>query len=187
MDDNLSDVVRDSKLRTRYEKPHTIHLFDDPDSPPFSARRREQWKKDRTIGHGGQGRVVLQTCTGGSRGYTQRAVKMIPLQEGGRRRYLRELEAILKFSHDKVCSSSIAANHYSWRFLCSTPSTLQRHWDGTRHKANCISPWSISPQEIYIPMLSNMHPCPKMSAARSPVKSFAAWLPCTRKVLHIET
>ncbi|KAJ3459828.1 hypothetical protein MRS44_015901 [Fusarium solani] len=101
MDDNLSDLVRDSKLRTRYEKPHTIHLFDDPDSPPFSARRREQWKKDRTIGHGGQGRVVLQTCTGGSRGYTQRAVKMIPLQEGGRRRYLRELEAILKFSHDK--------------------------------------------------------------------------------------
>ncbi|KAI8650992.1 Protein kinase domain-containing protein [Fusarium keratoplasticum] len=101
MDDNLSDLVRDSKLRTRYEKPHTIHLFDDPDAPPFSARRREQWKKDRTIGHGGQGRVVLQTCTGGSRGYTQRAVKMIPLQEGGRRRYLRELEAILKFSHDK--------------------------------------------------------------------------------------
>ncbi|UPL00158.1 hypothetical protein LCI18_011092 [Fusarium solani-melongenae] len=101
MDNNLSDLIRDYKLWTRFEKPHTIHLFNDPDAPPSSPQRLEQWKKNRTLGHGGQGRVVLQTCTRGSRGYAQRAVKMIPLKEGGRREYLRELEAIIKFSHDK--------------------------------------------------------------------------------------
>ncbi|KAJ4172892.1 hypothetical protein NW754_003097 [Fusarium falciforme] len=101
MDNSLSDLIRDYKLWTRFEKPHTIHLFNDPDEPPSSPQRLEQWKKNRTLGHGGQGRVVLQTCTRGSRGYAQRAVKMIPLKEGGRREYLRELEAIIKFSHDK--------------------------------------------------------------------------------------
>jgi len=118
MDNNLSDLIRDYKLCTRFEKPHTIHLFNDPDAPPSSPQRLEQWKKNRTLGHGGQGRVVLQTCTRGSRGYAQRAVKMIPLKEGGRREYLRELEAIIKFSHDKVRLSisplRVSAADISW-------------------------------------------------------------------------
>ncbi|RSM15123.1 hypothetical protein CDV31_005057 [Fusarium ambrosium] len=101
MDDSVNDLLRDYRLQTRFDKSHTIHFFDDPDAPPSSPQRQEHWKKSRTLGHGGQGRVVLQTCTGGSRGYTQRAVKMIPLQEDGRQRYLRELETIIKFSHDK--------------------------------------------------------------------------------------
>lgn len=109
MDDNLPDLVRDYKLATQFDKGHTIHKFDDPDAHPSSPQRLEHWKKSRTLGHGAQGRVVLQTCTRGGRSCPKRAVKMIQLQDGGtRRRYIRELETIIKFSHDKV-----RIRHYS--------------------------------------------------------------------------
>ncbi|KAH7140920.1 kinase-like domain-containing protein [Dactylonectria macrodidyma] len=103
MDNDIPHVVRDYRLATQFRKRHIIHAFDDPDAPPSSPQRKEYWKNERQqLGAGGQGRVILQTCTSGSRSYSQRAVKMIPLQEGGaRRRYLRELETIIKFSHDK--------------------------------------------------------------------------------------
>ncbi|KAK0722599.1 kinase-like domain-containing protein [Lasiosphaeria miniovina] len=80
-----------------------VHLYDGPDAPPSSPRRLEYWKSEKQpIGYGSQGRVFLQKCISGSRLYTQRAVKMIPLQEGnGRRRYVRELQIVIKFSHDR--------------------------------------------------------------------------------------
>jgi hypothetical protein len=104
MENSLPDLLRDYKLETRFHKHHIIHIFDDPDAPPSSQQRLEYWENEkRPIGRGGQGLVFLQTCTSGSRNHTQRAVKMIPLQySGGRRRYIRELETIIKFSHDKV-------------------------------------------------------------------------------------
>ncbi|KAH6889844.1 kinase-like domain-containing protein [Thelonectria olida] len=104
MEDNLLRHVRDYKLETRFPKKREIvHIYDDPDAPPSSQQRLECWKSDKKpIGCGGQGKVFLQTCTSGSRHYTHRAVKVIPLQDGGgRRRYIRELETIVKFSHDK--------------------------------------------------------------------------------------
>ncbi|WKT53720.1 Ankyrin repeat [Fusarium oxysporum f. sp. vasinfectum] len=103
MENSLPDLLRDYKLETRFHKRHIIHIFDDPDAPPSSQQRLEYWENEkRPIGRGGQGRVFLQTCTSGSRSYTQRAVKMIPFHyDGGRRRYIRELETIIKFSHDK--------------------------------------------------------------------------------------
>ncbi|KAL6406336.1 CAMK protein kinase [Ilyonectria robusta] len=105
MEDELPDYVRDYKLETTFpKKREVVHIYDDPDAPPSSQRRLECWKRDkRPIGRGGQGQVFLQTCINGSRHYTHRAVKTIPLQDGGgRRRYIRELETIVKFSHDKV-------------------------------------------------------------------------------------
>jgi hypothetical protein len=105
MEEELPDHVRDYKLETKFpSKREIVHIYDDPDSPPSSQRRLECWKSDKLpIGRGGQGKVFLQTCTSGGRHYTHRAVKIIPLQDsGGRRRYIRELEAIIKFSHDKV-------------------------------------------------------------------------------------
>ncbi|KAH7129094.1 kinase-like domain-containing protein [Dactylonectria macrodidyma] len=102
MDNDIPDILRDYKLATRLDKRHTIHIFDDPDAPPSSPQRLEHWKQSRFLGRGGQGRVVLQTCASGSRSYTERAVKIIQLEDGGtRRRYVRELETIIKFSHDK--------------------------------------------------------------------------------------
>lgn len=105
MEHELPDYVRDYKLETTFPKKcEVVHIYDDPDAPPSSQRRLECWKRDKwLIGRGGQGQVFLQTCINGSRHYTHRAVKIIPLQDGGgRRRYIRELETIVKFSHDKV-------------------------------------------------------------------------------------
>ncbi|KAH8654240.1 kinase-like domain-containing protein [Ilyonectria robusta] len=102
MDNNLPDLLRDYELVTQFHGRHTIHRFEDPDAPPSSPQRWEYWENEGRIGRGGQGEVFLQKCTSGSRSYTQRAVKKIPLPyDGGRRRYIREIETIIKFSHDR--------------------------------------------------------------------------------------
>ncbi|KAF4959483.1 hypothetical protein FGADI_1704 [Fusarium gaditjirri] len=102
MDGSLSDLVRDYKLTTRYESAFTIHFHSDPDTPPSAPYRQERWKKLRTLGYGGQGDVILQACTDGSRSFTERAVKRIRLEsEYSKQHYRRELESIFKFSHEK--------------------------------------------------------------------------------------
>ncbi|RBQ75393.1 hypothetical protein FVER14953_20218 [Fusarium verticillioides] len=103
MDGSLSDLVHDYQLTTRYEGVFTIHFHRDPDAPPSAPYRQERWKKVRTLGHGGQGDVLLQTCTDGGRSVFNRAVKRIRLEsEHSKRYYRRELESIVKFSHEKV-------------------------------------------------------------------------------------
>ncbi|KAL7947738.1 ankyrin repeat-containing domain protein [Trichoderma barbatum] len=104
MDNDLPSNVREFKLATEFRRRRqTVHFYDDPDAPPSSGQWSELWKSEKEpIGQGGQGKVYLQNCTRGSRHYTQRAVKVIPLQAAsGRRRYLGELETIIKFSHHK--------------------------------------------------------------------------------------
>ncbi|KAG5757504.1 hypothetical protein H9Q72_014355 [Fusarium xylarioides] len=102
MDGSLSDLVHDYQLTTRYEGVFTIHFHRDPDAPPSAPHRQERWKKIRTLGHGGQGDVLLQTCTDGGRSVFNRAVKRIRLEsEHSKRYYRRELESIVKFSHEK--------------------------------------------------------------------------------------
>ncbi|PNP79218.1 hypothetical protein FNYG_07294 [Fusarium nygamai] len=102
MDGSLSDLVHDYQLTTRYEGVFTIHFHRDPDAPPSAPHRQERWKKVRTLGHGGQGDVLLQTCTDGGRSVFNRAVKRIRLEsEHSKRYYRRELESIVKFSHEK--------------------------------------------------------------------------------------
>ncbi|KAJ5974082.1 kinase-like domain-containing protein [Penicillium waksmanii] len=103
----LPDLVRDSKLETRFvpdfsvETVHTYH-----ESEP--ARRRlvsvlEHWKRQEKIGGGGYSTVWLESCPKVSRqGVQVRAVKQI--ETGGRFARIdfnRELEAIAKFSHPK--------------------------------------------------------------------------------------
>jgi len=110
--DSLPAYVRDYRLETEFPKRRIVHVYDDPDAPPGSQRRRETWKSSkRPIGSGGQGCVFLHTCTSSTNGthsnrpaITQRAVKMIPLQlgSGGRQRYDQELATMIKFSHAKV-------------------------------------------------------------------------------------
>lgn len=103
MDHDLPDIVRDYRLTTQCSGDITTHLYNDPDAPPSAPQRAERWEKVRTLGQGGQGRVILETCTAGDRNHTQRAVKIIRLRDGeSKRHYKRELEAIVKFSHDKV-------------------------------------------------------------------------------------
>ncbi|KAF5686819.1 CAMK kinase [Fusarium circinatum] len=102
MDGSLSDLVHDYQLTTRYEGVFTIHYHRDPDAPPSAPHRQERWKKVRTLGHGGQGDVLLQTCIDGGRSITNRAVKRIRLEsKHSKQYYRRELESIVKFSHEK--------------------------------------------------------------------------------------
>ncbi|KAH7235467.1 ankyrin repeat-containing domain protein [Fusarium tricinctum] len=102
MDDDLPDLVRDYKLKTWYDGAVTIHEHNDPNAPPLSPPRQERWKKVRTIGHGGQGEIVLETCIDGSRNFTERAVKKIRFHNNDtKQRYQRELATMIKFSHDK--------------------------------------------------------------------------------------
>ncbi|CVL07664.1 related to Ca2+/calmodulin-dependent protein kinase Ibeta2 [Fusarium mangiferae] len=113
MDSSLSDLVHDYQLTTRYEGAYTIHYHRDPDAPPSAPHRQERWKKVRTLGHGGQGDVILQTCTDGGRNFANRAVKRIRLEsENSKRYYRRELESIVKFSHEKY--SQYFAKSLGW-------------------------------------------------------------------------
>lgn len=107
MDDQLSDAVRDYQLSTQRGKNrrYVVHVIRDPDLPPSAPPRSESWKSSKVpIGRGGQGKVFLQTCIGGVRHYHQRAVKVIPYADDeSKRRYMRELETLVRFSHEKVC------------------------------------------------------------------------------------
>lgn len=105
MEDSLPDIVRDYKIETRFiSRREVAHVYDDPNAPPSSQQYEEYWKSEkRPIGSGGQGQVYLQKCFGGRQIGAVRAVKVIPFEgAGGKRRYLRELEAIIKFSHPRV-------------------------------------------------------------------------------------
>ncbi|KAI1060135.1 hypothetical protein LB506_011117 [Fusarium annulatum] len=108
MDGSLSDLVHDYQLTTRYEGAYTIHYHRDSDAPPSAPHRQERWKKVRTLGHGGQGDVLLQTCTDGGRSFANRAVKRIRLEsERSKRHYRRELECIVRFSHEKYSQNFV--------------------------------------------------------------------------------
>ncbi|KAK2756397.1 hypothetical protein FQN54_005289 [Arachnomyces sp. PD_36] len=100
----LPDLVRDSKLETRFLHAETIHIYDEPD--PSSRRRlvsrSEHWERQKKIGGGGFGSVWLEKCTKGGRDIKVRAVKQLEKDRRfGHLNYNRELEAVAKFSHWK--------------------------------------------------------------------------------------
>jgi len=106
----LPDLVRDSKLETRFLPDfsvETVHIYHWHEAEP--AQRRpvslsEHWKRQQKIGGGGYSTVWLESCPKVSRyGVQLRAVKQI--ETGGRFARIdfnRELEAIAKFSHPRV-------------------------------------------------------------------------------------
>lgn len=106
MNKQLSEILLDYQLETKpYPKPrHVAHAIEDPDQPPSASCRIEIWRTAKSpIGTGGQGRVYLQECVKGARNYRHRALKMIPCgEDDGQRRYTRELETMIRFSHEKV-------------------------------------------------------------------------------------
>ena len=105
--DRRSDLIRDSKLDTRFDPGFTVHIY--REAPTGSERRvvqrQEYWRRESRIGGGAFGCVWLEKCVQGHRDVELRAVKQVstkPLRSGKRIEYSRELEAIAKFSHDKV-------------------------------------------------------------------------------------
>jgi hypothetical protein len=105
----LSDLVRDAKLPTKFRPNHTVHtVFESSDLPRRQTRRQrreEIWVRSKKLGCGGYGTVWLEEC-----GTRLRAVKEIVknTEAGSSAEYIRELEAIAKFSHSRVIPSGCA-------------------------------------------------------------------------------
>ncbi|KAI0535788.1 kinase-like domain-containing protein [Xylaria digitata] len=102
----LPELVRDSKLETTFNGDNTVHFY--YDRPGRHAEpQREEWKKERLIGSGGNGVVWLEKRLAASSGEANqaryRAVKQITLAQP--RSILEicksELEALAKFSTRK--------------------------------------------------------------------------------------
>lgn len=105
----VPDLVSDTELKTHFVPDYTketVHSYNESDR--VSGRRHivrtEHWHRRTIIGKGGYGEVWLEKCIkGGESGSSVRAVKQIPtgvhLEKS---HYMRELEAIAKFSQSKV-------------------------------------------------------------------------------------
>lgn len=100
----LPDLVRDSRLETRFHTKYTSHIYHeaDPSSRQRQVERKEYWKREKRIGRGGFGLVWLERCVKGQANAEVRAVKQFP-KPAKAKDYVRELEAIAKFSHPRVC------------------------------------------------------------------------------------
>lgn len=102
----LPDLVRDSQLDVELRDGCTVHVYFESSlsSRQRAIRREETWKQGRQIGGGAFGSVWLETCTSGVQEGAVRAVKKIAVRRINNRDavYIRELEAITKFSHPKV-------------------------------------------------------------------------------------
>ncbi|KAJ5866146.1 hypothetical protein N7534_000699 [Penicillium rubens] len=100
----VSDLVKDSKLPTKFDAELTTHTF--LESTLVGGRRgrrrerEEVWKKKRDLGIGIFGTVWLEECVGQGK---LRAVKEVRKSVPGSRSmdYNRELEAIARFSQRK--------------------------------------------------------------------------------------
>jgi hypothetical protein len=115
-----SDLVRDSRLDTTFAAGATHHAFLVSDPALRQRRRRveERWERRRRLGGGSFGTVWLEGCTEGRKKGELRAVKEILKSTGGSvanaTDYGRELEAIAKFSNEKVQPTS--ASRFTRRF-----------------------------------------------------------------------
>jgi hypothetical protein len=106
--DRHSDLVLDSKLDTRFEPGLTVHTYrqlSTDSARRMVVHRQEYWRQISRIGSGAYGSVWLEKCVQGHQDVEVRAVKEVstrPLRSGRQIDYDRELEAVAKFSHDKV-------------------------------------------------------------------------------------
>lgn len=107
----LSDIVRDWKIETEVCNEYITHIFYESGSSARERhiRKEEQWKRQKVLGEGGYGRVYLEKCVQGDKQDKLRAVKEIKSQDF---KYSRELDAIIKFSHYKVCI--LCRNRQRW-------------------------------------------------------------------------
>lgn len=102
----MSDLVKDAKLPTKLDPEYTTHTF--LESTSVSGRRgrrrerEEVWKRKRHLGIGIFGTVWLEECV--SDGNKLRVIKEVRkiAPDSKPMDYNRELEAIAKFSQQKV-------------------------------------------------------------------------------------
>lgn len=101
-----SDLIKDSRLDTQFGEDGTRHTQYVSSRAAGQRRIRnvELWKRERRLGSGTYGTVWLESCHSGRRQGQFRAVKEIrkaPIMVSSLD-YSRELEAVIKFSHEKV-------------------------------------------------------------------------------------
>lgn len=99
----VSDLVQDSKLETRFHAKYVYHIYHESDSTKGqrAVLRREYWHRKKHLGSGGFGAVWLEQCVKGTQEGQMRAVKEIQRPRHGFE-CNRELEALAKFSHARV-------------------------------------------------------------------------------------
>jgi calcium/calmodulin-dependent protein kinase I len=103
--EHLPDHVLDWKLEVYVDEKSTIQTryISDPAKGLWRSRVQETWQRTRRLGRGAFGVVNLEECASGPSQGQLRAVKELhkgtvtPLVY-----YSRELEAIVKFSHERV-------------------------------------------------------------------------------------
>jgi hypothetical protein len=105
---HLPDLVRDSRLDTTFDLNSRtvchVSFITNLASRQRRVKTEVRWKRSKRIGAGGFGSIWLERCVeGGSLGQL-RAVKEIAKQPDATHAvdYTRELEAIAKFSHERV-------------------------------------------------------------------------------------
>jgi serine/threonine protein kinase len=103
----LPDLVRDTRLETEFRGNLTIHTHGLSESLRRGKKERIHWERVKEIGRGGFGSVHLETRRGPlNTGQPElRAVKR--MRHATHRRLTHELEAIAKFSNEKVCCPSM--------------------------------------------------------------------------------
>jgi hypothetical protein len=108
MEETLSDLVRDWKLESIVDNNCTIQTrhISNPATGQWRSRVEERWQRKKELGSGTFGIVWLEECTSGPSNGQVRAVK--ELRKGttpssmSPTNFSRELEAIFKFSHERV-------------------------------------------------------------------------------------
>ncbi|KAH7163515.1 kinase-like domain-containing protein [Dactylonectria estremocensis] len=108
----LPELARDSELSTTFQSDLTIHT---KPSSRRNAPKAEVWRQEKMLGHGGFGVVWLQRRISESPVAPQlRAVKQIQISDrnSGAKGYVRELEALAKFSQDRYKEFFITS--YGW-------------------------------------------------------------------------
>ena len=108
----FSDLVQDAKLPTKLDSEYTTHTFLESSLVAGRRSRRrereEKWKRKRHLGIGIFGTVWLEECAVNHE-TKLRAVKEIRKTGQGSKPidYSRELEAIVKFSQQKVLTRDV--------------------------------------------------------------------------------
>ena len=120
-----SDLVRDSRLRTKFYSSYTQHTYyvSGVTARQRIVKKEERWQRGGTLGSGAFGTVWLEKLVSDQDETKQRAVKEIRknTHRSDAIDYSRELEAIAKFSHEKVGTSFpskllayLPIRHFKW-------------------------------------------------------------------------
>jgi hypothetical protein len=145
MASSLPDLITDSKLEVESFKDYSIQtrLVSNPATGQRRTRQQERWQRIKELGRGSFGTVWLEECTAGPSSGEVRAVKELCKNPTSvSTNYYRELEAIAKFSQERVSTVDILSKEYtlimhSIKTVSFAPSV------GTRTIMQSLLLWSI--------------------------------------------